>query len=105
VTLSAELQARYGYDAQKASEYQAEQAAGAAKLGREMQVQQEQSWAAERARAEENYKARLESDRQAEAARVQAQKEQAAQIKMEIERYRAANTTSVGSGRARSGRR
>ena len=101
VNLSTELQLKYGYDAQKAAEYQAAQATGEGKLRKEMQIQQEQTWAAERARAEDNFQARQEIDRQAaaarEVARVQAEKERAARIKAEAERYN--QTYSVGSGR------
>ena len=101
VDLSVELQLKYGYDAQKAAEYQAAQATGEGKLRKEMQIQQEQTWAAERARAEDNFQARQEIDRQAaaarEVARVQAEKERAARIKAEAERYN--QTYSVGSGR------
>ena len=101
VNLSTELQLKYGYDSQKAAEYQSAQAMGEGKLRREMQIQQEQTWAAERARAEDNFKARQEIDRQAEAAReaarVQAERDRAARIKAEAERYN--QTYSVGSGR------
>jgi hypothetical protein len=101
--LSTELQLKYGYDAQKAAEYQTAQATGEAKLRKEMQVQQEQTWAAERARAEDNFLARQEIDRQAaaarEAARVQAERDRAARIKAEAERYN--EVYSVGSGSRR----
>jgi len=99
VNLSAELRLKYGYDAQKAAEYQAAQATGEAKLRKEMQIQQEQGWAAERARAEDNFKGRLEIDRQAEAARVQAEKERAARIKVEAERNK--DAYSIGTGLSR----
>lgn len=97
--LPAELQSKYGYDAEKSAEYQKAQAEGEARLRKEMQVKQEQTWAADRARAEDNFKARQEIDKQAEAARVQAEKEQAARIKAEAERYN--ETYSVGSGPSR----
>ena len=102
VDLSAELQLKYGYDPQKAAEYQATQATGEAKLRREMQSQQEQAWAADRARTEDNFKGRLEIDRQAEAARVQAEKERAARIKVEAERNK--EVYSVGTGSRGGGR-
>ena len=71
-------------------------------MQREMQVQQEQTWAAERARAEDNFKGRLEIDRQAEAARVQAEKERAVRIKEEAERNREVYSVgTVGTGRSR----
>jgi len=103
VNLSTELQLKYGYDAQKAAEYKAAQATGEARLRKEMQVQQEQAWAAERARAEDNLKGRLEIDRQAEAARIQAEKERAARIKEEAERNKDAYSVGTGLGR-RAGR-
>lgn len=98
VNLPVELQLKYGYDAQKAAEYQATQAAGEAKLRHEMRIQQEQVWAAERAKAEDNFNGRLEIDRQAEAARLQAELERE-RIEQEAERNQETDSVSTGSGR------
>ena len=102
LNLTAELQSKYGYDAKKASEYEAARAIGEANLRKEMQARQEQTWAAERARAEDNFKARQEIDRQTETARVQAEKEQT-RIKAEAERNKYMGIGSIGSGRGRAG--
>jgi len=89
--LSAELQIKYGYDAQKDAEYQAAQAAGETQWLRELQIHQAQAWAAERIRVEDNFQGRLAIERletqrrQAEAARIQAEKER---VRMEQEAER-----------------
>ena len=79
--LSADLQQRYGYDAQKAAAHRTQEAAMQAQLSREFQKQGEQERSLARAREEDNFKGRAEIDRlenerrRAEAARAQAEAE------------------------------
>jgi hypothetical protein len=99
--LSADLQQRYGYDIEKAAAYRTGQGEMQAQLRLELQAQQEQVWAAEKAREIDNFNARAEIDRlenerreaeaaqaRAEAARVRAEQEWA---QNEAARVQAAN--------------
>lgn len=103
--LSAEFHQKYGYDAQKASEYKAAQAAGEARWLKQMQTHQAQTWAAERERAEDNFKGRQEIEkletqrRQAEAARIQAENERV-RMEQEAERRRKEELNAIANANA-----